>query len=66
MDFSNNITQIILAIIAIFAVGIAVKVAVNKKMESSNNKFNLKNTKAGGDIVFGNKHTNVRDDEGQQ
>lgn len=66
MDLSNNVTQIILAIVAIFAVGIAIKVSVNKRNKSSNNKFNLTNTNAGGDIVFGDKKTNIKNDERRQ
>ncbi len=57
MDFQNNTTQIILAIIAIFAVGIIVKISINKNSKKTSNSKNLNNVNAGGDIVFGNKKT---------
>ena len=44
MDLGNNVTQIILAVIAIFAVGIAIKV-----IRKNNNKVNQKDISIGGD-----------------
>ncbi|WP_343626796.1 hypothetical protein [Flavobacterium lindanitolerans] len=35
MDFQNNTTQIILAIIALFAVGIVIKISTKKKSKTS-------------------------------
>jgi len=60
MDFSNNTTQIILAIIAIFAVGIGVTITVRKNSKKNITKNNLKNVTSGGDIVFGDKKTKTK------
>lgn len=60
MDLTDNSTSIILAIIALFAVGIAITITVKKISKSKSNDRNLKNVKAGGDIVFGNKKTTTK------
>lgn len=60
MDFSNNTTQIILAIIAVFAVGIAVTITIKKISKKNIKRNNLKNVSSGGDIVFGDKKTNIK------
>lgn len=60
MDFQNNSTQIILAIIALFAVGFIIKVSIKKNKKQTSNSKNLNKVKAGGDIVFGNKTTTTK------
>ncbi|MHC9088736.1 hypothetical protein ACXIHB_08490 [Tenacibaculum sp. IMCC1] len=56
MNLSNNVTQIVLAIVALFAVGIVVKI-VNKNKK--NNNVNQKNISIGGngDVVGRDKIT---------
>lgn len=61
MDFQNNTTQIILAVIALFALGIAVTITIRKKSKKIDNSKNLKDVSAGGDIVLGDKKTNVNE-----
>lgn len=60
MDFQNNTTQIILAIIALFAVGIIIKVSIKNNSKKNTNSKNLNNVNAGGDIVFGDKKTKTK------
>ncbi|MES2864414.1 MAG: hypothetical protein V4666_09875 [Bacteroidota bacterium] len=60
MDFQNNTTQIILAIIALFAVGLIIRISIKNNSKKTSNSKNLKNVKAGGDIVFGDKKTNIK------
>lgn len=57
MDFQNNTTQIILAIIALFALGFVIKISTKKKSKTSTSGHSLKNVKTEGDIVFGDKKT---------
>ncbi len=57
MDFSDNATRIILAVFALFAVGIAITFRITNKSKRKNNSKNLKNVSAGGDVVLGNKKT---------
>lgn len=59
MDFTNNTTQIILALIALF-VGITITISIRTKIKKNSKNFNLRNVKAGGDIVFGDKATNTK------
>lgn len=59
MDFSNNTTQIILALIALF-VGIAITISIRTKIKKNSKNINLRNVKTGGDIVFGDKNTNTK------
>lgn len=60
MDFQNNTTEIILAIIALFAVGFIIRISIKNNSKKTSNSKNLKNVKAGGDIVFGDKKTNIK------
>jgi predicted small secreted protein len=60
MDFQSNTTQIILAVIALFAVGIIIRISFKKKSKEVSNNKSLKNVKAGGDIVFGDKKTKTK------
>ena len=59
MDFSDNTTQIILAVIAILGGGSFLAYKVSKKNSNSNNNNKTinqnKNKVTGGDIVGGNK-----------
>jgi uncharacterized protein YxeA len=50
MDFiSDNLAKIIIAIIAIFAVGISIRYVKKKNSDNNNNEVNQKNNKVGGD-----------------
>lgn len=60
MDFQNNTTQIILAIIALFAVGFIIKVSIKKKSKITESGHSLNNVKTEGDIVFGDKTTKTK------
>ncbi len=60
MDFQNNTTQIILAIIALFAVGIIIRISIKSNSRKTSHSKNLKNVKAGGDIVFGDKKIKIK------
>jgi len=53
MDFSNNTTHIILAIIGLFAVGgLVFKFVSNRsKKRSDSNKVDVRDTKIGGDFT---------------
>jgi len=55
MDFQDNTTRIILALIALLAVGVIIKISIKKKSKVSSSNNNLKDVNAGRDIVFGNK-----------
>jgi hypothetical protein len=59
MDFSDNTTQIILAVVALFAGGSFIAYRVSKKNSNNNNKTinQNRNNVIGGDIVGGNKTT---------
>lgn len=60
MDFQENTTKIILAIIALFAVaGVVFNIRIRKKNNKTVDRKNLKNVNAGGDIVFGDKKTKI-------
>lgn len=59
MNLSDNITSIILAFIALFAVGIAITFKIKKKSKVKKQK--LKNVSAGGDVVLGDKKTNINE-----
>lgn len=61
MDFSDNTTKIILALIAIFAVGIAVTITIRKKKKTIDKSQNLNNVTAGVDVVLGDKKTNINE-----
>jgi hypothetical protein len=60
MDFQVNTTRIILAIIALLAVGIVIKISITNKSKRTSNSKNLNNVNAGGDIVFGDKKTKTK------
>lgn len=52
MDFSDNTTQIILAVIAaIAATGIIIKFVVNKNKTKSSGSVNIKDSNIGGDVA---------------
>lgn len=57
MDFSDNTTQIILALIAILSIGIVITIKIKNNSKKNDNSKNLSNVNAGGDIVFGDKKT---------
>ncbi len=59
MDLGNNTTQIIIALFALFA-GIALTISIRTKIKKNSKDTNLKNVKAGGDIVFGDKKTSIK------
>ncbi|WP_177735207.1 hypothetical protein [Flavobacterium inviolabile] len=60
MNLDNNITQILLALIALFAAGAVITITFKSINKRKSKDTNLKNVKAGGDIVFGNKKTSVK------
>ena len=60
MDFTDNTTVIILAIISIFSVGIAITLKIRNNSKKADNRKDLKDVSAGGDIVFGNKKTKIK------
>ena len=60
MDFQDNTTRIILAIIALLAVGVVIKISITNKSKRTSNSKNLNNVNAGGDIVFGDKKTKTK------
>lgn len=52
MDFSDNTTQIILAVIAaIAATGLIFKFVVNKNKTKNSGAVNIKDSKIGGDVA---------------
>lgn len=52
MDFSGNITQIILAVIAaIAATGLIIKFVVNKNKIKNSSSVNIKDSNIGGDVA---------------
>lgn len=52
MDFSDNATQIILAVIAaIAATGLIIKFNVNKNKTKKSGSVNIKDSKIGGDVA---------------
>jgi hypothetical protein len=52
IDFGNNYTKIILAIVAIFAIGFTIRfVFKNKSRNRDSNNVNVQDTKIGGDFI---------------
>jgi hypothetical protein len=52
MDFSDNTTQIILAVIAaIAATGLIIKFVVNKNKTKNSGSVNIKDSNIGGDVA---------------
>lgn len=50
MDFlTDNLTKIILAIVAIFVVGISIRYVKKRNSDNNNNDVKQKNNKVGGD-----------------
>ena len=63
MKLAENLTEIIIALIALFAVGVVIKVVYKKNKKS--NKVNQKNIhiEGGGDVVGRDKITKDHTDE---
>ncbi len=58
MNFEDNLTQIILAIIALFTVGLVIKIVIKKTKKTNRTKQKNIHIEGGGDVVGRDKITN--------